>query len=414
MTVHCSPFRRPLAAAMLLVFGHACATTIDVDIGGDTHVSGRCTLREAIDASNTHAAPADTGCTAGSDGGNTITIAPSLSPIELTGATLDVADGGGTTLIRSAATGTQVAVRRVAGSGPVFSASRPVAFEDLSISGGHGDMSGGGISAGATTVTLTRCRVSENWSNYFGGGILVSDASTLTLTDSTVSDNATGALGLGGGIASDDASTIVLIGSTVSGNSAGDGGGLFVWKGRLSLENSTVSGNTAASDGGGIGTYQLDSFELVHATIAGNSASRGAGVRLYSRPGGTLIIANSSLFWGNAGSPDIEHTGGGDDILDGTHNLIGQIGDHIAYPIETLHCDPQLRPLAWNGGPTRTHALSPGSCAIDAGGTHPWSDYDQRGAGHPRWLGTQVDIGAYEHDPNDGTDDDPIFADGFD
>ncbi|MBO9661319.1 right-handed parallel beta-helix repeat-containing protein [Dokdonella sp.] len=407
-------FRHPLAAALLLAFGRAGAATIDVDVGADAHVSGHCTLREAILAANTHATPPDTNCAAGDDGGNTIGIPPSLSPIELTDAALDVADAGGTTTIRSTVSGTPVAVRRVSGSGPVFSASRPVRFEDLSISGGHADMTGGGISAGATEVTLTRCRVSGNWSTYFGGGILISDTGTLTLTDSTVSDNATGPLGLGGGIASDDGSTITLVGSTVSGNSAGDGGGLFVWKGSLSLSNSTVSGNTAASDGGGIGTYQLDSFELIHATIAGNAAVHGAGIRLYSRAAqGTLVRAHSSLLAGNTGSPDIEHLGGADDIVTGSDNLIGQIGEHVSYPPDTLRCDPQLAPLADNGGPTWTHALPAGSCAVDAGGVYLWSDYDQRGPDHPRWIGTAVDIGAYEYDPDD-VDDDRLFADGFD
>lgn len=408
-------FHSPLAAALLFALGRAGAVAIDVDTGGDAPVSGRCTLRDAIVASNTHATPPGTNCAAGSSGGNTIAIPPSLSPIELTGAALDIADSGGTTTVRSSVSGTPVAVRRVSGSGAVFSASQPVRFEDLSISGGRGDMTGGGLSAGATAVTLTRCRVSGNRSNYFGGGILVSDASSLTLVDSTVSDNATGPLGLGGGIASDDGSTVALVDSTVSGNSAGDGGGLFLWKGHLSLRNSTVSGNSAASDGGGIGTYQLDSFELVHVTVTANAAPYGAGVRLYSRPSvGTVMTAHSSLFWGNTGSPDIEHRGGADDILTGTHNLIGQIGDHISYAPGALRCDPQLRPLAWNGGPTWTHALAAGSCAIDAGGTYLWMDTDQRGAGHPRWTGTQVDIGAYEYDPNDHAIYDRLFADGFD
>lgn len=405
--------RRPLAAALLLAFGHAGAATIDVDIGADAHVSGRCTLREAILAANTHATPDDTGCTPGSDGGNTIAIPPSLSPIELGGAALDVADAGGTTTIRSAVSGASVTVRRVSGSGPVFSASQPVHFQDLSISGGHADMAGGGISAGATTVTLTRCRVSDNVSNYFGGGILVSDASTLTLIDSTVADNVTGPLGLGGGIAADDASTLVLVGSTVSGNSAGDGGGLFVWKGHLSLTNSTVSGNTAANDGGGIATYKIDTLELVHATIAANAAQRGAGLRLYHTSQSMTLFAEDSLLSGNTGSPDIELLGGAEDSLGGGNNLIGQIGEHLAYPPDTLRCDPQLAPLADNGGPTRTHALAADSCAVDAGGVQLWSVDDQRGPGHPRWRGAAVDIGAYEYDPDD-VGDDRIFADGFD
>jgi type IV secretory pathway TrbL component len=108
------PLHCPLAAAILLVFGHAGAAIIDVDIGGDAHVSGHCI--RAIASANTHAAPADTNCARGATGGNTIAVPPSLSPIELTGAALDIADTGGTTLIHSTVSGTQVAVRRASRS----------------------------------------------------------------------------------------------------------------------------------------------------------------------------------------------------------------------------------------------------------------------------------------------------------
>lgn len=412
MSIARSPLQ-PLAAALLLAFADASASAlIDVNIGGDSHVSGHCTLREAIVASNTHAQPVDTNCWPGSDGGNTIAIPPGFAPIELSGAPLDIADTGGETTIRSTITGARVAIMRVAGSGSVFTASHPLTLEDISISGGNGgDNAGGGISTGGTTVTLRRCIVSGNRSTYFGGGIFVANGGSIVLVDSSVSDNSTGAIGIGGGIAADDASTIVLTGSTISDNASGDGGGIFVWQGHVSLDNSTVSGNTAVSSGGGIATYQLDSFQVTQSTIAGNAAPQGAGIRLYSRPAtGSVMVAQLSLFAGNTGSPDIEHLGGADDTIAGTHNLIDQIGEHIAYPLGTLRCDPQLLPLADNGGLTRTHALRADSCALDAGGTYAWTPYDQRGDGHPRFVGIAVDIGAYEREPLDA---DRIFANGF-
>ena len=403
----------PLAAALLLAIGDAGASGfIPVNIGGDAHVSGRCTLREAITAANTHATPADTDCAAGGTGGNTIAIPPSLSPIELSGSVLDIADGGGETRIQSAVSGTQVAVRRVSGSGPVFSASQPVVFEDLAISGGHGDMGGGGISAGATTVTVRRCHVHGNTSQYFSGGITIGQDGVLVVIDSTVSDNHSSEYGNGGGIGV-NLGTLVLEGSTVSGNSSPFGGGIFAWEGTLALHNSTVSGN-AADQGGGIGVYALGSFELNHVTISGNTAPRGAGLRLYSRAAqGSTIVSQNTVFSGNIGSPDIEHLGGADGALIGGNNLIGQISEHVAYPPDTLRCDPQLRPRADNGGLTWTHALPEGSCAIDAGGPILYFEHDQRGEGHPRRIGAAVDIGAYEYDP-DEPDHDPIFDDGFD
>ena len=52
-----------------------------------------------------------------------------------------------------------------------------------------------------------------------------------------------------------------------------------------------------------------------------------------------------------------------------------------------------LGPLTNNGGPTLTHALLPGSPALDAG-DDSLTGTDQRG--FPRRSGAQVDIGAYE------------------
>jgi hypothetical protein len=66
---------------------------------------------------------------------------------------------------------------------------------------------------------------------------------------------------------------------------------------------------------------------------------------------------------------------------------------------EALH----LGPLADNGGPTLTHALLPGSVAIDAGPVPPATftgdTWDQRGEGYPRVVAGRVDAGAFEVQP---------------
>jgi hypothetical protein len=57
--------------------------------------------------------------------------------------------------------------------------------------------------------------------------------------------------------------------------------------------------------------------------------------------------------------------------------------------------DPLLGPLADNGGSNYTHALLPGSPAIDAGSPDcPPPDADQRGVPRPQALA--CDIGAFE------------------
>ena len=71
--------------------------------------------------------------------------------------------------------------------------------------------------------------------------------------------------------------------------------------------------------------------------------------------------------------------------------------------------DPGLAPLADNGGPTLTHALLPGSSALDAGPDpvpdFPGNDHDQRGPGYARVVGGAADAGAFERQ-----DGDPAFT----
>jgi hypothetical protein len=80
-------------------------------------------------------------------------------------------------------------------------------------------------------------------------------------------------------------------------------------------------------------------------------------------------------------------------IIDNGGNQIGTGGAPV---------DPLLGPLEDNGGPTLTHALLPGSPAIDAGdpsampGVGDTPQYDQRGLPVTRVYGVRIDIGAYE------------------
>jgi hypothetical protein len=89
------------------------------------------------------------------------------------------------------------------------------------------------------------------------------------------------------------------------------------------------------------------------------------------------------------------------------HNLIGVVegstgfgaaGDQLGHASDPL--DPRLAPLAFNGGPTMTHALLAGSPAIDRGDTHTAPPTDQRGVARARdgdGNGSQiVDVGAFE------------------
>ncbi|HEY6985122.1 MAG TPA: choice-of-anchor Q domain-containing protein, partial [Rhodanobacteraceae bacterium] len=98
----------------------------------------------------------------------------------------------------------------------------------------------------------------------------------------------------------------------------------------------------------------------------------------------------------------------GTSTITGGNNLIKIAGATLTLPPDTITDDPQLGPLAYNGGETRTHAIPATSPAHDVGNNVAGGFYDQRGPGYAREVGSAPDIGAYELNP------DIIFISGFD
>jgi predicted outer membrane repeat protein len=104
----------------------------------------------------------------------------------------------------------------------------------------------------------------------------------------------------GGGIASLLSTKITLINSDIEGNTFQNtseanspfislGGGIFNYKGPISLDKTTVKNNTGATTGGGI--YSGISLLTTNATISENSADNGGGIF----NGGTSTILSSSI-----------------------------------------------------------------------------------------------------------------------
>jgi predicted outer membrane repeat protein len=220
----------------------------------------------------------------------------------------------------------------------------------------------------------------------------------VTMTDSTVDNNiASYDLGVlesdGGGIYSQG--SVTLTRSTVSNNRAlGNGGGIYA-VGGVTLAESTVSGNRAIDNnseyvyvrGGGI--FSSGAVVIQRSTIANNI---GEGVAT----AGALTIEGSILANNNGG--DI-YRGNLAAAFTVNYSLIESPGGSISGTGNILNVDPQLGPLAANGGPTKTHALPVGSPAINAGNpafTSP-PNFDQRGIGFARVVGGRVDMGAYEN-----------------
>ena len=294
------------------------------------------------------------------------------------------------------------------------------AFNDITLTNstvsGNGAGRGGGGLYADNDIILTNSTVSGNGAGRDGGGLYADN--DIILTNSTVSGNSAGFYG-GGLLADND---IALTNSTVSGNSAGrDGGGLLA-DNDITLTNSTVSGNSAGFYGGGL--LAFNDIILTNSTVSGNSASRGGGLRAFN----DITLTNSTIAF-NVADADNNGTGDGGGIfksgtgtatinnsiiaqnqdlggeapdLSGTFDTIQSslIGNITGATITTstnniIGLDPQLAPLANNGGTTQTHALLAGSPAINAGGATTLTT-DQRG--FARIVGGIVDMGAFEFD----------------
>lgn len=266
----------------------------------------------------------------------------------------------------------------------------PKGLDQLARGGGIANQVGGSLLVGNCTFTRNgwvNTNIVEIGVGYFGGGIFNSGAKA-EMIECTISDNHTRYAG--GGIFS--SSPLVVRNSTISANSAAAGtftstGGAIYASASLTIANSTISGNSATK-GGGLFVRGTAGAVIGNSTITANQASVvGGGV--WSTV--SLFIGNT-IVAGNAApaSPDLLGP-----LVTHGHNLFGTGGSGLLFHSSDLvGVNPLLSPLQNNGGPTWTHALLPGSPAIDAGDNLSAPDTDQRGVA--RIQNGTIDIGAFE------------------
>lgn len=262
---------------------------------------------------------------------------------------------------------------------------------------------GGGI-LNSGNLTVLSCRISNCWA-FWGGGMETWNG-TLVVSNSSIVGNS--APDMGGGI-SLLGGTNLLTGCTIANNVCYDfGGGIFLDMfngGTTLIVSSTLSGNdnnAFESQWGGAACGIIQgSLTLISCTICSNTASistaAGGGISGTATSQNCIFAGNAALvandFNGtliSQGFNLIQDTNGCTIVGDQTGNIYG--------------VDPLLGPLQDNGGPTWTHALLPGSPAIDQGSSCGLST-DQRGVPRPYDVPTipnaadGSDIGAYEWTP---------------
>ena len=220
---------------------------------------------------------------------------------------------------------------------------------------------------GKAALTLQRDTLSDNdvlvKTNYSGGAVYDASTGPLLIEASTFSANS----GYNGGALSSQPPT-TIVNSTFTGNHAGsptfngDGGAMDLSQGVL--VNDTITGNECFN-GAGCGGGIIGTMSAADTIIAGNTSNSGTLTNCAS----TVTITG----------PDLEDGTDCDFTTDGSKRG-----------------NPQLGPLADNGGPTDTELPGAGSPAIDNGTNATCASHDQRGGARPAPGGGSCDIGAVE------------------
>jgi hypothetical protein len=404
--------------------------------------NGTCSIRQALQA----AGPGDTISIPASGEHYAVTRGPlqdTTADVSLAGAgasatvidaggasrVLDVDPGIGTTTL----SGLTVTGGAVAGSGPnaggagIYLHTGSLALNGVTVTGNAvslspaaaGDGGAGILDASTGSLTLMLSSIDGNTAKLTGGGpgggagILVL-AGSLTLGASSVLDNSlrvsdpNGGTDGGGGIYAAAGTQATIAGSTIAKNSAviaagggsNGGAGVYDGSGSSTYVNDTISANmltvtAGASNGGGAIFHEGAPGTISATTIAQNTAKNSVG-GIFDNVGSytvkSTIVAQNGTGCGGPGG-----------MTSAGYNLEGASNCDMTMPTDQRNTNPNLGPLANNGGPTLTHALTPGSPAIDAGSCTDVAGNtlatDERGEPRPQPAGGKCDTGAFEYAP---------------
>ena len=237
--------------------------------------------------------------------------------------------------------GTKIKGNAAGSGGGVYVRQSRFEMKDGAVTNNKSVKDGGGLTIGGKDCKMIGGSVSRNVSGGRGGGVSLIPGASFTISGGTLSDNTAldgnygggayvskGSLlienakivgnkgGTGGGVFSSEGS-LTMNNCSVENNSASDlGGGIYVVRQDWQMTNGKVSGNTSGSHGGGICIVQGD-FKLSGGTVSGNTASgegRGGGVYVTN---GSLQMEGGSINANKAG------TGGGVFVYQSPMNMTG-------------------------------------------------------------------------------------------
>jgi predicted outer membrane repeat protein len=327
--------------------------------------------------------------------------------------------------------------------GGVYARRGGIQVYDSIVSGNLVDGSGGAL--GSTgDILVVRSHIDGNTTDGDGGAIYADEDGDVTVIDSTVDGNT--ADGPGGAIFTLDGD-VTVVNSTLNGNRADDRGGAIAGEATVTVVNSTIARNAAVAHVGG-GIWARGDLWLANSTVSNNYAEgQGGGVLAAGSVGlvSSTIVDNIAPVAANVGAGErleafgsivgpakIDNNGGQVQATERNcqlpegisfgYNVVSDGSCRLAGPGDAIGVQPELEPLADNGGLAETRLPLAGSPALDripvAGcGFPPFGDVlegeqhleglvedrltlmrkDQRGV--PRPQGAGCDTGAVEVAP---------------
>jgi CSLREA domain-containing protein len=360
-------------------------TTTQDELNGD----GDCSLREAVRSANLDSAV--DACQAGS-GFDTIVLGAGLYRLTITGTGEDNAQAGDLDLLEEV-----IILGKSAAETIIDGNQHDRVFHVNVVSGVQ-----------LVDLTIQNGAAPAEEADLYGGGGILNQNGTLEVQNAILSGNR--AARTGGGL--DNLSTAWLTNVTATGNSSEDGGAIFN-SGTLNLNGVNLTDNTAANTGGGLDNQ--GDVTIINVTISGNSANLEGGGLFSDGYVTSLNVTIASNTTGVTNKAEIRFintlvadstvgdncTGTGAFVSQG-HNL--DTGNTCKFngPTDKSNSAALLGPLEDHGGNLWTHALLPGSPAIDQGGSLDCPLTDARGASRPADGNNDgqavCDIGAHEQE----------------
>lgn len=311
--------------------------------------------------------------------------------------------------------------------GAIFSNSANVQVNDCIFSQNTANTGGGAISfhGDGPDLSIKNSSFTNNTANNNAGGAIKTEGESIDISNSVFQDNQVLNGGDGGAIfthhsANNQVRAITITDSTFSSNSASAGGAIYLTiatsiKGSLfennsasslggaikirdqgvretdtdiSIQNSTFSLNSAADNGGAIHMETYDTKLYVsNSTIVDNlaqsdgSGGTGGGFFIFGSSPGEAVFKNTIMVNNRLRQWDSQHqteSFSENDCYHASGWLNSGGWNFVEYPDTCLNAfsfatsddtgtAPDYSPLADNGGPTRTHALTVGSSPTTSG-----------------------------------------------